>query len=356
MINGNMDFWQRGTTFTGSTASVAYTSDRWQLNQGTGSISWTVDRSIDVPTVAQSGFNSTYSLRYTQGSTTSATGVLFNHKLEGYDYAHLHGGKKFRLQFWVKTSIAGTYGVVLENSAETRYYAVSYTVPNANTWTKITLDLVSDSSGTWNFDNNAGLLIWFGISQGTSEGVATSTLNTWTTGGVTRQISAAVSNFAGTNGATFQLAQVMLIPGDFTQAGTSTVDIPFQRAGRTIQQELAMCQRYCVNLNDTRNNFGYWGDGYAASTTVAYCTMKLPITMRTLPTLTTAGVAADFRLHDGVTATNCSALPILNPGGTCGADTASVQFTVASGLTQFRPYSFLAANNQNSKLIFEAEL
>lgn len=131
----------------------------------------------------------------------------------------------------------------------------------------------------------------------------------------------------------------------------------FQRAHPNPGAELAACQRYGVNVNQVRNNNAYFVDGYAASTTIFYGTLKLPVTMRVAPFgLVTSGNAADYRLHDGAASVTCSAVPIFNAGGTVGTDTVSVQATVASGLTQFRPYSLTAFGNQTASLFFEAEL
>ena len=52
IINGDMSFWQRGTSFSGSTQ---YTADRYVVNGSTG----TVTRDTDVPT----GRGFTYSMK-----------------------------------------------------------------------------------------------------------------------------------------------------------------------------------------------------------------------------------------------------------------------------------------------------
>jgi hypothetical protein len=193
--------------------------------------------------LAQSGFNSLYSALWTTNTAaTSSYFEMFEYVVEGYDYQQIHG-KKVRLQFWVKSSASGTYSLVLAGGgATTRSYVTTYTVTAANTWQKVAIDIQLEtlSAGFYNFDNTAGLYL-FWILGGNQ--VQTSTLNAWQTGsfyGTSSQTSTVLT----TIGATFQIAQVSVIPQDFTLAGASNVDIPFQRAGRTIQQELAMCQRY----------------------------------------------------------------------------------------------------------------
>ena len=242
--NGNFDFWQRGITFTASAANYNLrTADRFNIGKDTTPSAVVITQSSDIPTVAQSGFQSRYSYLVTNnvtGNTPGAgDGLFISTRLEGQDYQPLHT-KKVRLQFWVKSSVTGTYSFLLTNKipgATMRIYATTYTVNSPNTWEKKTIDVTMDNTGVWNFDNTLGLQLLWGLTGGAS--VLTSTLNSWHTAsnieGATGQV-----NWTGTSSSTFQLAQVMLIPGTFE----SNTSVPFQRAGRTIQQELAMCQRY----------------------------------------------------------------------------------------------------------------
>jgi len=238
IINGNMDFWQRGTSFSAINNNVLATADRWRC-QNTNTTSVTVTQSTDVPTNAQSGWQSAYSLLHTNVSAAAAsTAVAILHSLEGQDYQAIHG-RKARVQFWCKSSLAGLYHLALRNDGGTRSYVTTYTITSANTWQNVSIDIPLDTTGTWQFDTSTGLLIVFNLHQ-TIAGLQTATLNAWQTGNY--YSSNAQVNWAANPGATFQIDQVMLVPQDFTQAGS--VDIPFQRSGRTIGEELAMCQRY----------------------------------------------------------------------------------------------------------------
>lgn len=237
IINGALDFWQRGTSFP-TIANNTFTADRFQYAKA-GTVVHTVSRSTDVPTLAQSGFQSSYSLLSTvttaQPSIGASEGVFQRYKVEGYDYATIHG-KACRLRFWVKCSVTGLFGVSFQSSGNSRAYIASYTINAANTWEVKTIDLTMESSGaSWLFDNSLGVAINFMLAAGTS---LQTTPGSWINGNIlapTGQVNSVASN-----GATFQLAQISLIEGSFP----STVDIPFRRAGSTIQQEIAMCQRY----------------------------------------------------------------------------------------------------------------
>lgn len=240
IIGGNFDFWQRGTSFT-AVANNAYSADRWQYTK-VGAMVGNITRSTDVPTVAQSGFASQFSLLYTITTVDSSIAAgevsLLNYKIEGSDYALIHGGQSARLQFWVKSSVTGTYGVALRNNAVNRSYVTTIAINAANTWERKTIDFTTDTAGTWLLDNSTGLQISIVLDSGTD--FRTSTLNSWQNGNFVAGSTQA--NFSATNGATFQLAQVMLVPGSYRAA----TNLTFKRAGRTIGDELRMCQRYCV--------------------------------------------------------------------------------------------------------------
>ena len=244
-INGNFDFWQRGTSFTSVTNGL-YTADRWRYQKlGTASLQ-NITQDTDVPTVTQSGFQSLYSMLITQSATTDVTvdaGDLLGigQRMEGQDYVNLHGGKG-REQFWIKASIAGVYPIAFRNSASNRSYVTTFTVAAANTWQKITIDIALDSSGTWLFDNGIGLVMNIGLMVGST--YQTATQGSWVAGEFYAPSGVTLVNVAGTSGATIRLAQSSCIPGDFVATSGVVADLPFRRAGRTIGGELNMCQRF----------------------------------------------------------------------------------------------------------------
>jgi hypothetical protein len=282
IINGNMDFWQRGTSFS---SVNGFTADRWNVSVTGYTV--TASRSTDVPTLAQSSFQSQYSLLATNGTGAAPTAGQFwtnRYSVEGFDYQQIHG-KKVRLQFWIKSSVAGTYSVALRNNAADRNYVTTFTISSASTWEKKTIDIQMDTAGTWVFDNGEGLRLFITNTVGST--FSTSTLNTWQAGnfiGATGQ-----TQLGATTGATFQLAQVMLIPQDLSTAGATTVDLPFQRAARSIGHELQMCQRYYETSYESGTALGtatitgsiVWNPSAVAA--VLYVPFKA--TKRTSPTM-----------------------------------------------------------------------
>lgn len=280
IINGNMDFWQRTTS---SSTNGAFTADRFQ--SVFSGYTATFSQSTDVPTAAQSGFQSRYSYLVTNGTgaaPTSGQYQSFYYKVEGQDYQIIHGGKKVRFQFWVKSSVTGTYVISLLNSATNRNYTTTYTINTASAWQKINLDFSTDSAGTWNFDNTIGLYLIWALTAGTS--LQTSTLNVWQPGSAQQGYSGQ-TQWGATTSATFQLAQVMLTPGDYST--NPNISLPFQRTGNSIGHELQLCQRY----------FSCSGGAAVSTSTIDYLVttynggniqgtpIYFPIIMRAAPTV-----------------------------------------------------------------------
>lgn len=245
-INGNFERWQRGTSQAGFTSGVSgYLADRWNnetQNFGTAPI-WTVDQAADAPSFAQSGFVSSFSQRLTITTTGASGSPSFNYRMEGRDYAALHG-RAARFSFWIKSSVTGTFTLSMENSSGSRSFVHPYTILAANTWELKTLDLTMDvpTSG-YSFDTSIGLYVYwfFGPGDGTQQ---TGTYDSWQTESPlsSKLIANSQTNLGTTGGATIQISQVMITPTDFTK--TSGLLVPFVRAGLTDQEELAMCQRY----------------------------------------------------------------------------------------------------------------
>ena len=234
IINGNMDIWQRGVSFSSPAAGV-YTADRFTTgNLGLGGGTMTIAQSTDVPNQ-----NSRYSLGVTVGTAytvdPAAAAFGITHKIEGND-AKLLYNQTATLSFWAKCSVVGTYHVWIWN-AGTAQLIVPFTVANTN-WNQYTISLgtISTAIGSgWVYDNTAGLQIYITLASGTTYQNATT--NSWFSNASPFSASSTQTNtFFSTAGATFKLSQVQLNQGAYAQN--------FTLAGGTIAGELAMCQRY----------------------------------------------------------------------------------------------------------------
>ena len=242
IINGAFDFWQRGTTFTTPT-NGAYCADRWSCaNASSASLSYS--RLAAVP----SGSRSTYSLRATVANagtegTRQYNGI--NYKPEGLDITRYYG-KVCTMSFWCRSSYAGTFGFSYQGSwgTGTQSWATNVTINAADTWEYKTITVpFTFGGGTPPFDNTIATSFWWLLEcdAGGTPGFGT----LWT--------SRASGRTNWPLNATFDLADVMFNVG--------SIAAPFKRAGVTIGQELALCQRYYETLFYDRSVYfrGYTG-------------------------------------------------------------------------------------------------
>jgi len=244
-INGNFDFWQRiaGNTIAINTATPQnfYTADRI-INASAGPTvkNYSIVRSSDVPTAAQSGFTASYSFLFTANSAISspaAADVVNNeYRLEGYDYARFHG-KTAYLNFWVKNSVAGTYPIsVYANTPVNQSLVTSYTVNSPNTWEFKSLPITFQSAGPYAFDNTWQISIRM-IAGGIGSSFNAAAVNTWQSGNWVTH-SSITGNVMGAAGQTTRFSMVSLTETAIAQGAT------YERAGRTLAGELSLCQRY----------------------------------------------------------------------------------------------------------------
>lgn len=284
-INSAFDFFQRGTSVTLITGQNRV-ADRFSFAvSGSASMTGTTARSTDVPTLAQSGYMSTYSLDVTATAGLTVSGVnrvSLGYLMEGYDYAALHA-RKGRVQFWIKAAKTGTFSLFVANSTSTRIFIKELQILAANTWEKKVVDLAFDDQGTWLFDNNMGVQFHLYMAAGSS--VHTSTLNQWYTPSSSDRASPNTTNFFSSASDYVRITQFSILPGEFP----SDADIPFTRAGRTIADELAMCQRYyqkAYNADDAPGSSVAYYESDRISHNFQVKTSYFKVPMRAAPSVT----------------------------------------------------------------------
>ena len=233
IINGAMVIDQRnaGASVTQNTSGTQYSLDRWNI-YGTQASKFTVQQnagSVTPPAGFSNYLGVTSSSAYTlNGSDT----FWFQQLIEGFNTADLDFGKStaktITISFWVRSSLIGTFGGVLKNSATDRNYPFSYTISAANTWEQKSVTVAGDTSGTWiGATNGLGLMVRFSLGSN-----YTGTAGAWAGGYI--DAPTGQTNLVGTNGATFYITGVQL------ERGTQATGFEY----RQHQQELALCQRY----------------------------------------------------------------------------------------------------------------
>jgi hypothetical protein len=260
IINGNFDYWQRGTSSVNPTGSV-YLADKFRTwFSGAYASLLTLSRDTSVPTFAQSGFNSQYSMSISKPGSAIIPGVndylYLTYRVDGYEYQAIHNAQTVRLQFWVKSTTTGTYSVALGNSNYARAMAINYTINAANTWEKKTIDFVTDNSGTWLLDSGTGLDISFILAAGSNRTISP---GAWTTtGGPAVALgSSSQVNWGSTSATTFNIAQVMLVPGSFS----SNTSLVFKRSGKMFQGEQVLVDKPSFRVDKNAVNGSYTGAG-----------------------------------------------------------------------------------------------
>lgn len=266
IINGDMRIDQRnaGAAITLSTAQQ-FVVDRWIGYEDTDG-TMTAQRS----TTAPAGFVN--SIIYTTGTADSSLGAtqfaIAQQIIEGTNVADLGWGTAsaatVTLSFWVRSSLTGTFGGSLRNSASNRSYVFTYSISAANTFEYKTITIPGDTTGTWLTTNGIGLNIIWGLGVGsTYSGTAGSwsASNVWSATGATSVI--------GTAGATWYITGVQL------EKATTASSFDF----RSLAQELALCQRYYALTGPVTVG------NQTGATVTCYGGANFPVTMRATPTI-----------------------------------------------------------------------
>jgi len=267
IINGAMVIDQRNAGASVTPFNGQYLVDRWFGYQNNGS-----KYSAQQTTTAPAGFINSLKATSLSAYSVVATDVYtLSQAIEGLNIADLAWGtasaSPVTLSFRVYSSLTGTFGGSLMNSASSRAYPFSYSVPTANTWTTISVTIAGDQSGTWLTTNGVGIYVFFGLGAGTTY---SGTAGTWAASAYYSATGA--TSVVGTNGATFYITGVQL------EKGSTATSFDYRPYGT----ELALCQRYFQTMGGTVNNFGiqgYQNAGLGVSSTVPF-----PVVMRAAPT------------------------------------------------------------------------
>jgi hypothetical protein len=318
IINGAMVIDQRNAGASVTPANAAYTLDRWQAFQSVAS-KYSVQQNAGSVTPPAGFTNYLGVTSLSAYSVASGDYFALNQSIEGFNVADFGFGTASAstviLSFLVRSSLTGTFGGALKNSAGNRSYPFTYTISSANTWEQKTIIIAGDTSGTWLTNNGVGIYVQLGLGTGSTWN---GTAGSWS---ANNYISATgATSVVGTNGATFYITGVQL------EAGTTASPFEYRLYGT----ELALCQRYYYRITAAGAS-RILGNGYVNSTTVADYTLPFPVTMRDEPSaLEQTGTAANYAVLTATGAVNCSAVPSNILNSQWGA---SFRFTVASGLT-----------------------
>ena len=310
IINGNMVVDQRNAGASVTPANNAYTLDRWRFLLTQAS-----KLSTQQSTTAPAGFNNAM-LVTSLSAYSVVSGDTFNIQqfIEGFNFADLGWGtanaQPVTLSFRVYSSLTGTFGGSIVNSAIDRSYPFSYSVPVANTWTTVSVTIAGDTSGTWVTNSGIGARLSFSMGTGATYNAAA---GAWAAGyylGATGAVSV-----VGTSGATFYITGVQL------ERGTNATSFEFIDYGR----QLIQCQRYYQAGNMKMG-------GYCSAAVGLTQNIMLPVVMRSSPTIVNSGQTNAGCTGSAVAAVDAASLN-LSATGTSGPGYISASnYTAAAEL------------------------
>ena len=236
IMNGRFDVFQRflgGSQVVCNSGSNTYCMDRWYA-RGEGSKGVFNFIQQDIQSDAQ-GAHAAARVQVTTNSTPSTNDVYkIAQRIEGVNVRHLHFGtsaaKTITLSFLVKSTVTGTHGGSLMNSAQDRAYPFTYTISSANTWEQKSITIPGDTGGTW--VTNTGIGLELNFDMGTAESNYRRPAGSWYAGRA--EGADGTVQLITTNSANWYVTKVQLEIGP--------VSTPFEHI--FYSEELARCQRY----------------------------------------------------------------------------------------------------------------
>ena len=328
VINGAMVLDQRnaGASVTNALAG-AYTLDRWRMfGEQTSKFSVQQNAASVTPPSGYSNYLGVTSLSaYSVGSAE-----IFNiaQRIEGFNTSDLAwgtaGAQTVTLSFWVRSSLTGTFGGAMRNSAGNRSYPFSYTISSANTWEQKSITIAGDTSGTWLKDSGIGILLNFSLGSGSTY---SGTAGSWS-GSDFFSATSAVS-VVGTNGATWYITGVQL------EKGSTATAFDY----RPYTTELALCQRYYNKVVGAASSLAlFMRQNAVGSGNAIPLNYPFKVTMRASPTWTKLGTWQSYQAQQPIANITTPEYVTITSDSTSSGDcyvysnSASVGFDVSSEL------------------------
>jgi hypothetical protein len=229
IINGQMVLDQRNAGASVTPTNGQYLVDRFQAGL-TQASKFTAQQSSTAPTGFSKSLLVTSSSAY---SVLTTDNFYISQPIEGQNLIDLSWGTAsaatVTLSFWVRSSLTGTFGGALLNSAVNRSYPYTYTISVADTWEQKSVTIAGDTSGTWLTTNGVGMRVFFSLGAGST---FSGTAGAWA--GATYVSATGATSVVGTSGATFYITGVQL------EKGSTATSFDYRPYGT----ELALCQRY----------------------------------------------------------------------------------------------------------------
>jgi hypothetical protein len=313
IINGGFDVWQRGTSFTFN-SSGGYTADRFNMSSGTGGVA-VISRQTFTPGQTDVPGNPKYYMQI-QHTTDGGTPANLDTRIED---VNTFSGQNATFSFYGKVSS----GTAVWTPRLVQFFGTGGSAVNVVMASDITL------TTSWQ-----RFTVTFAVPSTAGKTIGE--------GNYLRP-----DIYRGTTGTvTYHFANVQFEAG--------TVATPFEY--RPIGTELALCQRYYYRMSAGKS-YSMFGLCSSANTTNGNATIKLPVTMRVVPTSVDSSAANTFFLQQGSAG---AAYILTSPPSYNSAigstDLGGIDLAVGSGLTANTFYGIYSNNNTSAYIGFSAEL
>lgn len=351
-INPEFFFDLQATTYSSHNIWVV---DGW-YRRSVGTISGTTNvQRIGATPSDFSAIKSSYYLRHTVATSRTPIGSDGYSTIQALEYfaaARLANSPTsfgpITVSFLARASTAGTYNFFVNDSLRSTSYVAEFSVPVANEWTPVTLNIPIRNSGTWLVD--PGSCLYFGFNLGAASSLIASP-NTWVSGYFQRT-SSSVQLCSTSAGNTLDIANFQI------ESGT-VINPVFERIPLSVQQ--AYCERYVEkssNLNDLPNDHTFLRGSFVFPSPVG-ASVNIPaiyVPFRTLKYGTTSSsvqvtlwnpeVSANNQVRNVTRAANCTvssavanyissngfALTCTTSAGTVAGDALAVKWIAYSRL------------------------
>ncbi len=348
VINGSMKCSQRSTSATSITSTGYHALDRFALLY-TDAGTWTMAQSSTAPT----GFANSLKLDCTtaKASLASNSRLFVQTKIEGQDVQQLKKGTSdaeyVTLSFYVRSNKTGTYQVNLEDNDNTRIIGATYTIDSADTWQRVVIPFVGDTTGAFADDNGDSLAIMWALVAGTDNSSG-AVPTAWEAKSNTDRGAGLNVNLADSTDNEWLITGVQLEVGNYPN-GT-----PFEH--RSFGEELGLCQRYfnIFGSLETGNNFENFGTVVAFGTSAGEHRMQMtmPTTMRAIPSVGNSGNFATLGQVNGGGGT-LSSIGLADGGS---KTIIGLNLTMSGGNDVGDVSPFRSNNDADAFISFEAEL
>ena len=345
VINGAMMVAQRGTS---STDSGYGTVDRFKVSYS-GTDESPTQAQVDVAsgtTPYTSGFRK--ALKITNGNQTSGAGaadfITYAYRVEAQDMAnsgwnYTSTSSFITLSFWIKSSVAQSFGCFLRSHDGSQLtFPFETGSLSADTWTKIVKTIPGNASMSFSNDNGTGLEIIIGGFWGTDYTTSDKTLDAWSAYANDSRLKDNTSTWYTTNDATLEITGLQLEVGSQATA--------FEH--RSIGEELALCERYCLTICKGQQYFGTCMLYNSLTHTAA---MVWKTEMRTSPTM-----VANSGTNYYITYRNSGNSQYDSLSGTSTVSATGGGIYTANGSGTAGHAGAMAGQNSNTLVLLTAEL